>query len=97
MRREWYPALVGRVVWVVFGLLVVPVLAGLIDGRLWIPLALPGYLLMLAITFVASVLVPQYRLWVFWPVFVLASYAISVVVAGAYYALTGGPGDWWGR
>lgn len=93
MIREWEPAFVGRAVWVVFGLLVGPLLAGLIDGRLWTPLALPGYLLMLAITYVASVLVPQYRFWVFWPPFVLASYGISVVVGGAYYALTGGLDD----
>lgn len=93
MRPEWYSAVVGRAVWVVFGLLVVPLLAGLVDGRLWTPLALPGYLLMLAITFVASVVTPQYRFWLFWPPFVIASYSISVLVAGAYYALTGSPGD----
>lgn len=93
MSRTWEPAFVGRAVWVVFGLLVGPLLAGLVDGRLWTPLALPGYLLMLAITYLSSVLVPQYRFWLFWPAFVLASYAISVVVAGTYYALTGGAED----
>lgn len=93
MTRKWEHAFVGRAVWVVFGLLVGPLLAGLIDGRLWTPLALPGYLLMLAITYLASVIAPQYRFWLFWPPFVLASYGVSVVVAGAYYALTGGLDD----
>lgn len=95
MTRRLHPALVGRAVWVVFGLLVVPLLAGLLDSRLWTPLALPGYLLMLAITVVASVVTPSYRFWVFWPPFVLASYGVSVVVAATYHALTGvlGSGD----
>jgi hypothetical protein len=70
---------------VVFGLLVLPVLAGTADGRLWTPLAAPGYLLMMAMTIVGSVVVPDYEFWVYWPPFVATCYALSVAVGGGYY------------
>lgn len=69
----------------VFGLLVLPVIVGTADGRLWTPLAAPGYLLMMAMTVVGSVLVPDYEFWVYWPPFALASYAVAVGVAVVYY------------
>lgn len=96
----WQRAFVGRAVWAVFALLVVPLLAGVVDSRLWTPLALPGYLLMTFITVVSSALAPQYRFWVFWPPFVLASYGISVVTAAVYYVARdafGGRSDRTGR
>lgn len=73
----------------VFGLLVLPVLAGTVDGRLWTPLAAPGYLLMMFMTIVGSVVVPQYEFWVYWPPFVVASYVLAVAVAAVYYRVRG--------
>lgn len=71
----------------VFGLLVLPVLVGTVDGRLWTPLAAPGYFLMMFMTIVGSVVVPNYEFWVYWPPFVVASYVIAVAVAAVYYGL----------
>ena len=72
---------------VVFALLVVPLVLGTVDGRLWTPLAAPGYLLMMALTIVGSVLVPQYEFWLYWPPFVLLCYGLSVGVAAGYYGV----------
>lgn len=78
--------LARRATAVVFALLVVPLVLGTIDGRLWTPLAAPGYLLMMGMTIVGSVLVPQYEFWLYWPPFVLLCYGLSVGAAAGYYA-----------
>ncbi len=80
-------AFVGPATVVVFCLLVVPLLLGVADTRLLTPLAAPGYLILLAMTVVGSVLVPQYLFWLYWPPFLLVCYALSVFVGGLYYAV----------
>ena len=73
----------------VFGLLVLPVIAGTVDGRLWTPLAAPGYFLMMFMTIAGSVVAQNYEFWVYWPPFVVVSYVIAVAVATVYYGLRG--------
>lgn len=77
----------GRVVWVVFALLTVPLAVGALDTRLMTPLALPGYLLMMAMTIVGSYVVPQYRFWLYWVPFALCAYAIGVAVGAGHHLL----------
>lgn len=79
--------LVGRVVWAVFALLTVPLAIGALDTRLMTPLALPGYLLMMAMTIVGSYVAPQYRFWLYWAPFALCAYAIGIAVAAGYHLL----------
>lgn len=75
----------GWVVWLVFGLLVVPLIIGTIDIRLMVPLALPGYLLMVGLTVVGSFVVPQYAYWLYWIPFVVGSFGIAVVISAIYH------------
>lgn len=75
----------GWVVWLVFGLLVVPLLIGTIHTPLMVPLALPGYLLMVALTVVGSYVIPQYAYWLYWVPFVLGSFGIAVVASASYH------------
>lgn len=77
----------GPVVLATFGLLVVPLAAGSLDGRLMTPLAYPGYLVMMIGSSIGSYLFPNFALWVFWAPFVGGSYAISVVVGVLYRAV----------
>jgi hypothetical protein len=70
----------GPAVLATFGLLVVPLAAGSLDGRLMTPLAYPGYLIMMVGSSFGSYLFPNFALWVFWFPFVVGCYAISVVV-----------------
>jgi hypothetical protein len=77
----------GRVVLATFGLLVVPLAAGSLDGRLMTPLAYPGYLIMMVGSSFGSYLFPNFALWVFWFPFVVGCYAISVVVGAAARAV----------
>lgn len=79
--------LVGRVVWAVFALLTVPLAIGALDTRLMTPLALPGYLLMMALTIVGSYVVPQYRFWLYWAPFAACAYAIGVAAAAGYHVV----------
>jgi hypothetical protein len=69
----------------VFALLVVPLVLGTVDGRLWTPLAAPGYLLMMVMTIVGSVVAPQYEFWLYWPPFVLLCYGLAVGAGAGYY------------
>jgi hypothetical protein len=70
----------GPAVLVTFGLLVVPLAVGSLDGRLMTPLAYPGYLVLMIGSSIGSYLFPNFALWVFWAPFVVGSYGISVVV-----------------
>lgn len=79
--------LAGPAVLATFGLLVVPLVAGSLDGRLMTPLAYPGYLIMMVGSSIGSYLFPNFALWVFWAPFVVGSYAISVVVGVVYRAV----------
>lgn len=77
----------GPVVLATFGLLVVPLVVGSLDGRLMTPLAFPGYLILMMGSSVGSYLFPNLALWVFWAPFVVGCYAISLVVGAVYRAL----------
>nr|WP_303645269.1 hypothetical protein [Salinirubrum litoreum] len=75
--------MVGRDVGVVGALLVLPFAATWVSPRFASPLALPGYLVYTVGSAVGNALLPNYALWVYWAPFLLASYAVSVLVAGA--------------
>lgn len=78
---DWWSTLAGPGVWVTFGVLTVPFVGAALDTRLMTPLALPGYLLMTALTVVGSHLVPQFAFWLYWAPFFVCCYVLSVVVA----------------
>lgn len=77
----------GRVVLATFGLLVVPLTLGSLDGRLMTPLAFPGYLILMVGSSVGSYLFTNIALWVFWAPFVLGSYVLALVVGAGYRAV----------
>ncbi|EJN61402.1 hypothetical protein [Halogranum rubrum] len=77
----------GPSVLVTFALLVVPLTAGSLDGRLMTPLAYPGYLIMMVGSSFGSYLFPNFALWVFWFPFVVGCYGISVVVGILFRAV----------
>lgn len=77
----------GPSVLVTFALLVVPLTAGSLDGRLMTPLAYPGYLIMMVGSSFGSYLFPNFALWVFWFPFVVGCYCISVVVGVVFRAV----------
>ncbi|SFL15089.1 hypothetical protein SAMN04487950_2737 [Halogranum rubrum] len=77
----------GPSVLVTFALLVVPLTAGSLDGRLMTPLAYPGYLIMMVGSSFGSYLFPNFALWVFWFPFVVGCYGISVVVGVLFRAV----------
>jgi hypothetical protein len=82
--------LAGPAVLASFALLVGPLVAGAVDTRLMTPLALPGYFLLTVGGIVGNWLFPAYRIWVYWGPFLLASYAIAVVVGVGYRAVRKG-------
>ncbi|WP_433633805.1 hypothetical protein [Halomicrococcus sp. NG-SE-24] len=83
-RSDLRRVLAGRAVWVVYVLLVGPLVAGAVDARLMTPLALPGYVVFTLGSAVGSQLFPTLELWVFWVPFLAGAYPVAVALAGAY-------------
>ncbi|MDL5363325.1 hypothetical protein [Halalkalicoccus sp. NIPERK01] len=81
--------LVAPPVWISFALLIFPLAIGVVDTRLFSPLALPGYTVFVAMTVVGDVLpvVRNFGFRLYWLPFVVVCYGISVVVGIGYRAL----------
>lgn len=79
--QHWWLAVAGPGVWMTFGAITVPFVAGVVDTRLVTPLAAPGYVLMVGLTVVGSHVAPEYAFWLYWIPFFLCSYLLSIVVA----------------
>jgi hypothetical protein len=81
--------LLDPVVCASFALLVFPFAVGVVDARLWTPLALPGYVLFVLMTVVGDVLpvVRSFGFRLYWVPFLLVCYGVSIAVAVGYAAI----------
>jgi hypothetical protein len=81
--------LAGPAVWISFALLVFPLATSVVDGRLWTPIAFPGYTIFVLITVIGDVLpvVRNFGFRLYWVPFVSICYGISVVIATGYYTI----------